>query len=672
VIAAGDHPVIIDAETLFHRPFRLERDESDDRCSTEHLLIDTGLIPPLLRRAVPYSDRSGFGEGGGCCPGHPSPRWWAVNSDAMKRTIVRKCDRRTQNAPRLGEDGSPVAVDVAAIVRGFVAMHDVLRSARTALLTENTPLRAFAGARVRVICAPTRAYGQVLRRSLEPQHLTSTIEREIELERLAGRLARTPAHAAYGRLWSAEAGALSRMDIPFFSAPLVDDEITAEGRSVATGCLGRREDVVTDGLRRMNDLDRRLQTGLIHAAYEGAAYDLVAPAAGQKTSATRAIAEVTGGIARRIIKSAFLDAHSAEWLALDRGSPRGVAPLPAHLYGGRCGVAFFLAAVHSTIGTDGARTTALAALGPTRRALRANGPLRDVAGLGVGCGIGSVIYALVRCSAFLNDDSLLGDARRAARRINLEMIAGDEDLDMMNGAAGAIAALLALHAADPSDEWLGKAVLCGEHLVARHIPNGGWRSRSGPQLAGLSHGAAGIAWMLLRLHAITGMDVFRNEALEAFAWENALPAEDDGNWPDLRSHRMASSARSMSSWCHGAPGIGLVRLSVMAAGSGDFRADVERAIAVTLNTGVTGPAQICCGAMGRLEFLRSAAEALCLAGLAAQCRIWSVSVAEAADVRNQRLRQSAELTPGLFRGVAGVGYQLLREVADLPSLLRFE
>src|SRR5258708_33077874 len=81
-------------------------------------------------------------------------------------------------------------------------------------------------------------------------------------------------------------------------------------------------------------------------------------------------------------------------------------------------------------------------------------------------------------------------------------------------------------------------------------------------MTGFSHGAAGIAYALLRLYAASGEVRFHEAAEEAINYEQRLFMPNANNWPDLRPRANDDSGGPAFgvSWCHGAPGIGLARL----------------------------------------------------------------------------------------------------------------
>ena len=84
------------------------------------------------------------------------------------------------------------------------------------------------------------------------------------------------------------------------------------------------------------------------------------------------------------------------------------------------------------------------------------------------------------------------------------------------------------------------AVLCGEHLMEKrtHTESGyrAWRTLWAHQpLTGFAHGAAGVAYALLRLGEATGDTRFLEGAEEAIAYETAVYSATARNWPDFRN-----------------------------------------------------------------------------------------------------------------------------------------
>ena len=195
----------------------------------------------------------------------------------------------------------------------------------------------------------------------------------------------------------------------------------------------------------------------------------------------------------------------------------------------------------------------------------------------------------------------------------------DEYLDIIGGAAGCIGGLLSLYDQVPSERTLHAAVQCGERLVARaqQMEHGvGWLVPREPRpLAGFAHGAAGIAWALLKLAAVTGGEDFQTTALAGIAYERSLFSREAENWRDLRAWTRDRSSSDedgdffMTAWCAGAPGIGLARLSALdQLGDVATRGEIDTALKTTLNHGFGQNHSLCHGDLGNIELLLQAGQ----------------------------------------------------------------
>jgi lantibiotic modifying enzyme len=135
----------------------------------------------------------------------------------------------------------------------------------------------------------------------------------------------------------------------------------------------------------------------------------------------------------------------------------------------------------------------------------------------------------------------------------------------------------------------------------------------------------------------------------------------------------------MTSWCYGAPGIGLARLGGLPVlDTPQVRNDIQAALQTTLTTGLSSTDNLCCGNGGCIELLVAASGRLGQPHLLEVARQWASVLVHRATQRGgfhlltQLPRQA--FNPGLFQGYAGVGYELLRVAFPerIPSLLLWE
>jgi hypothetical protein len=134
----------------------------------------------------------------------------------------------------------------------------------------------------------------------------------------------------------------------------------------------------------------------------------------------------------------------------------------------------------------------------------------------------------------------------------------DRDSDLTDGLAGELYAAAAVGASLPIQQTL-------VHGLAARAATGPvgvcWAESTEKPLCGLAHGGSGVALAVAEAAARQpGLEeAARRLVGGALAWERAWFDPIRGGWPDLRSEPAGYPAW----WCHGAAGIGLVRLRLL-------------------------------------------------------------------------------------------------------------
>jgi type 2 lantibiotic biosynthesis protein LanM len=393
-----------------------------------------------------------------------------------------------------------------------------------------------------------------------------------------------------------------------------------------------------------------------------------------RAEADRIAAELCGYAVRR--------GPGAAWIGLDWLGDAEVFQLTClgpDLYNGACGICLFLAAHAAASGSSASAELALAGVAHVRKSLRSRNSARAARSFGVGgaVGLGSIVYAVTVMAKSLADGDLLADAHNAARLMTDELVAADKQLDVIGGSAGGILGLLRLYRDTQSADVLERAVKCGEHLLAQ--PRlGRERQRSwigqgfGSQpLTGMSHGAAGFAYALAALAAATNRPEFADAAAECIAFEDANYSSLTSNWPDFRTAQPTWRCQ----WCHGAPGIGLARIGTIRRGGIDAQAlrnDVGNAVEAVTRRQPQRLDTLCCGALGGIELLCEAGSTLGRSDLGEFAARQLLAVVQRAATAGDYAWNSGtrRFNLGLFRGLAGVGYTLLRQTdRSLPNVL---
>jgi lantibiotic modifying enzyme len=245
----------------------------------------------------------------------------------------------------------------------------------------------------------------------------------------------------------------------------------------------------------------------------------------------------------------------------------------------------------------------------------------------------------------------------------------DELLDINAGAAGAIMGLAALHAVQPSDRIVSVIRACASRLLVRaeRLPIGyGWRASGAsvhPPPIGFPEGAAGIALALLTASALTNDLAAHDIAHHAIEYERSAFVPAVKNWTEA------------TTWCRGAPGIGLGRLAGLRyLDDWRVRSEISDAVKATVRGGFGGNHCLCHGDLGNLEFLAVAAARQGDVPLRRDVAQIAAGVMRGIDERGWRCGTPREVeTPGYLTGLAGIGDGLLRIAAPrLPCVLMLE
>jgi type 2 lantibiotic biosynthesis protein LanM len=720
LMASGEHPVLIDMETLIHprvvdlarRGEEVEAQFLANQQLIEDSVLKVGLLPRWDFKAegqIAY-DVSGFGGVGEQEIFLQIPKWRHINADNMLLEYESGTTPTTTptqiNAPSLNGNTLSPNDYVDEIVDGFQQMYQFLMKRRETLLLTDSPLAALAHQRVRFVFRATEVYASILVKTLHPNFLQHGIDRSIELDVLSRAFLTANTKPSAWSLLAAEQQALEQLDIPYFTADSDSDTLTVSPDLIIAGYFKEPSyNVVIANLRQLNKQNLAQQIAIIRASLclrfvpkmNGTEFskdakldpNLDATAPLTRSQMVQEAVEIAQELQQRAIYGAD---GSVTWIGMQYmpGAERlQLQPLGYGLYDGVCGVALFLAALSKITGNLEFRNLALGALQHLRKTLqvtesKSRCEIIKQIGIGGATGVGSIVYALVRIGQFLNEPDLINLARIAASQISQENIVSDRHFDLMAGTGGTILGLLALYQATLEPDILEQAAACGYYLLNNRVASNSahrtWSTLENNLLTGFSHGAAGIAYALLRLYKTTQDPVFLEGAEEAIAYERSVFSSIEGNWPDLRSFALKNQKPSfMTSWCHGAAGIGLARLgSLMILDTAQIRQDIAVALNTTQKVGLQNLDHLCCGNFGRLETLLVAALGLSRPELRKTAQRQAARIVARAKHAGAFYLFAGNLrdvyNPGFFQGTAGIGYELLRlSYPDLlPSVLLLE
>ncbi len=320
----------------------------------------------------------------------------------------------------------------------------------------------------------------------------------------------------------------------------------------------------------------------------------------------------------------------------------GHRALPPELYDGTSGIALFLHRLAQATGERIFHLTAEAALRQAHSKL-------PLPGGGLYAGGAGVLYV-----EFLMRGEVSARALVEQCRLN------PNELDVISGSAGGIAALLATHRSlgcscllERAGRARGIAAPAGRAFRRRLELAGIWTEKPHRVFARDSRDRMGAARVASRQRRCALSDA----ALDAFGYERAHFDAERRNWPDFRER----SSGFMNAWCHGAAGIGLSRVRAWELLQGEMLLS-EALIAletVCEQLASMGNCSLCHGMLGNADILIYASDKLNRPDLLDAARQAGLQALERFE--NRRVPwpcglPKANEVPDLMLGLAGMGH----------------
>ena len=687
LIAVGEHPMLIDLESLFHHSSHEATTTAATNLDREMIadsVLRVGLLPQLVwgNTQATGIDVSGLGGSAGQVAPEQVPLLENMGTDTMRIVRQQVIFAGSRNRPTIHDREVNAQDYTQAITQGFTDIYRTLLQHRQEL---PKVLERFATDEVRVVLRPSRSYALLLRESYHPDVLRDALERDRLFDKLWIDVQNRP---VLSQVIRAERQALWQSDIPLFTTHPDSRDLWSQDTDLHLPNFFTQSgmELVHHRIQQLGERDLKRQQWFIQSALATLGINNNTDPHQVKHSASVSNCKTPTPLSP--IKAACIIADHLEFLAHKNGELinwMGVtvtnsqqwtlAPLGTDFYEGVPGIAFFLAYLGKITQNNHYTRLAQATIKTLQQQLIRDGD--TIKFIGAFSGWGGIIYTYTHLGTLWQDSDLIADAVTLVEKLP-DLISQDQQLDIIAGAAGCIASLLSLYQVCPNDLILDVASECGEHLLnqAQIMDDGmGWISPStGKQpLTGFAHGAAGFASVLLELAQITGKQKFQSAAIAAINYERSHFSPEALNWLDLRN---PAQNQLMTAWCHGAPGIGLGRLNALKyLDDPEINKEIAIAIHTTINQGFGDNQCLCHGDLGNLDLLL----------LAFQIVNQPELISQISAITNQVLHQIhqhnfycgvplAIETPGLMTGLAGIGYGCLRlaHPSKIPSVLLLE
>lgn len=716
IIAHGSRTVIVDMETVIQPTMPSNRSvggENDDEpaglllSDFAYSVLRTGLLPTWHKSPHGKSvDVSGLGA-------EPVSKkqwvkWVYINTDGMTRENRDVVPDENKNVPYLHDTYLDAGDYVAEIEAGFREVYQLILEERDRWLNPKGPLHDFTNLPLRFVYRNTDIYAAILHASIQPPVLKEGIDRSLKIELLARPYLFVDSQNGKPETWplfEQERSALERLDIPMFTVYTGSTDLLAAPETPVPGFFEKSAiDSIHDHLHRLCEPDLELQCRLLRASFfarktpdvETIIRDASPVKNPDQIPDNNLFIDEATNLAKEILNAALrFDNGRREWMTLTMNPyTEQLTPSLArfNMYDGKTGILCAVAAIaHATDDESMMKAVRQCIHGFCDELERMK---RLPTGYPVGgvSGAGSIVYGLLNLARWTNSERVMRTAKTVGSRIDSSHFEKDEMLDVMSGSAGALLALLAMYEVTDDEYYLGQARKAGMHLLDTRVKDEPTGLRVWPfphdsnrPLTGFSHGAAGIAYSLLKLDSFLNepQHGFRAAAKEALAYERSVFIEDQCNWPDFRKQQASTPADEpvcMTAWCHGAAGIGLSRALMLPYLPDDTQLPKEIATAVdtTRNYPLNAQDHLCCGNFGRIGIMHEIAQITDHPG-------WDEAARKTAGACINRAHKDGEYlfsipqkgdcpNVSLFRGIGGVAYTLLRlaKPGEYPSLLSME
>ena len=263
-----------------------------------------------------------------------------------------------------------------------------------------------------------------------------------------------------------------------------------------------------------------------------------------------------------------------------------------------------------------------------------------------------------------------------------DIVPKTEHYDYMSGIAGLICFICQakLITKADKDQLLD---LCGKRLIELGAISDGmmsWAYLDGAKnavrhrmiLGGYAHGSSSIAVALYRLYQYS----YEPKYLEAFKktlkHDRSLYSDEISGWID---NREPLSKQDSGSWCHGAAGVALSRLQLLDLGYGDDLIEKELKVALPhIEKRLGYNLSVCHGMLGNLEIQKAIYSYFNINKY--NSNSWEYAIINEISHNRELLcgDDNYDSLVGLFMGVSGIGYQLLRFThwSKCPSIMCLE
>ncbi|MCP4217844.1 MAG: type 2 lantipeptide synthetase LanM [bacterium] len=273
IIAGKDQPVVVDLETLFHPepcdPLQFQkktaiRKQSISDQQFTNSVLRTDFLP---QQNFDYYDMdfdiSGLAALSKQRTSFMVPDWKNINTDDMDYGLSPYHLDNFYNIPRGENEQTSPQNYVEHIIAGFKALFQILKMNRREFLSATGPLARFKSLKTRFLFRPSKVYGSLMYKCLQPDFLRDGLARSFQFEALYRKALSKQEKPKWWALIKEEKKALHKMNVPYFSTKTDSDILETSG---AGPCIAESGySLASARLKEIDEEDLSEQISLISA-----------------------------------------------------------------------------------------------------------------------------------------------------------------------------------------------------------------------------------------------------------------------------------------------------------------------------------------------------------------------------------------------------------------------
>ena len=562
IIASGEFPVLIDAETIPGIVLK-EVTHTAEECVRKRInnsVIRTGILPTLVW------GKNGKGVvvsalGNSTKMKTPFKLPYVINefSSDIQVVYAQKEVSIKESLPIFQGNIVGAACYCDQICYGFEEAYHLYMQLQTKL---EPLIEGMLEQKCRFIFRHTQQYSMYLNISFYPQFLTSWEERYRFFSALNE-------HKQFIELYQYEKIALQEMNIPIFEVDIKNGNIY-DGESKGYSLQNFYIDKDYYKMKHLCETDLDYQKKCIKLSLDMLTERRLPELLNVKEHEGMIFKEkIVTNIADYICASAVIYKGDISWdsITFYDNNTWSLRPMGLDLYDGLSGIAIFLASVNTKYPSEKYNNIFKLIQQKLFDYTDHNGYFMQnlrTKDSGILKGEGSIVYTYFLLYKITGDKNFLFYAEKHYSQFE-EIFFQCENPDYLSGCAGAIIVLTKLYSETTNRKYLDAAEMLGEKIwkMAKKQKEGYGIVSSIDDLlplAGMSHGTSGYIMAYAYLFERIQKPDYYDRIIKLLRYENSLFNPEYGNWRDLR--KTEQEGQNTNTWCHGAPGIALARLKL--------------------------------------------------------------------------------------------------------------